>query len=62
VTRASKDLLEGAVTLLAGLVLWLSTGDVEVPVVTLTKVGVVLMCVGGAQTAWGLYGAARRHV
>ncbi|EFD66688.1 hypothetical protein SSPG_02328 [Streptomyces lividans TK24] len=30
--------------------------------VTLTKVGVVLMCVGGAQTAWGLYGAARRHV
>ncbi|MGW0347077.1 DUF5708 family protein [Streptomyces anthocyanicus] len=61
-TRASKHLLEGAVTLLAGLALWLFTGDVEVPVVTLTKVGVVLMCVGGAQTAWGLYGVARRHV
>jgi hypothetical protein len=62
VTRASKNLLEGVVTLLAGLAVWLTTGGVEVPVVTLTKVGVVLMCVGGAQTAWGLYGAARRHV
>ncbi|MEU1045639.1 DUF5708 family protein [Streptomyces sp. NPDC005897] len=60
-TRASKNLLEGVVTLLAGLAVWLTTGGVEVPVVTLTKVGVVLMCVGGAQTAWGLYGAARRH-
>ncbi|MFG3126390.1 DUF5708 family protein [Streptomyces tendae] len=61
-TRASKNLLEGAVTLLTGLALWLFTGDMEVPVVTLTKVGVVLMCVGGAQTAWGLYGAARRSL
>ncbi|MGC0385148.1 DUF5708 family protein [Streptomyces sp. SAI-129] len=61
-TRASKNLLEGVVTLLAGLAVWLTTGGVEVPVVTLTKVGVVLMCVGGAQTAWGLYGAARRYV
>jgi hypothetical protein len=60
VNRASKNLLEGAVTLLVGSALWLFTGDVEVPVVTLTKVGVVLMCVGGAQTAWGLYRAARR--
>ncbi|MEV7223639.1 DUF5708 family protein [Streptomyces sp. NPDC093681] len=53
-------MLEGVVTLLAGLALWLFTGDVEVPVVTLTKVGVVLMCVGGAQTAWGVYGLAPR--
>ncbi|MFC8369254.1 MULTISPECIES: DUF5708 family protein [unclassified Streptomyces] len=58
--RASKNLLEGVVTLLVGLALWLFTGDVEVPVVTPAKVGIVLMCVGGAQTAWGLYGAARR--
>jgi hypothetical protein len=62
VNRASKNLLEGVVTLLAGVALWLVTGDVEVPVITLTKVGVVLMCVGGAQTAWGLYGAARRSL
>ena len=59
-TRASKHLLEGAVTLLAGLALWLFTGDVEVPVVTPTKAGIVLMCVGGAQTAWGLTGVVRR--
>ncbi|MGW4019983.1 DUF5708 family protein [Streptomyces sp. NPDC005009] len=58
--RASKNLLEGVVTLLAGLALWLFTGDVEVPVVTPAKAGVVLMCVGGARTAWGLYGSARR--
>ncbi|MFD5649581.1 DUF5708 family protein [Streptomyces sp. NPDC127039] len=58
--RASKHLLEGAVTLLAGLALWLFAGDVEVPVVTLTKVGIVLMCVGGVQTVWGLTGAVRR--
>lgn len=58
--RTSRNLLEGVLTLLVGLSLWLFTGDVEVPVVTLTKVGVVLMCVGGAQTAWGLYRAARR--
>ncbi|WP_121715679.1 DUF5708 family protein [Streptomyces sp. E5N91] len=59
-TRASKHLLEGVVTLLAGLALWLFAGDVEVPVVTPTKVGIVLMCVGGAQTAWGLTGAVHR--
>ena len=61
-TRASKNLLEGVVTLFAGRALWLTTGGVAVPVVTLTQVGVVLMCVGGAQTAWGLYGAARRSL
>ncbi|MCM1942784.1 DUF5708 family protein [Streptomyces sp. G3] len=59
-TRGSRNLLEGVVTLLADLALWLFTGDVEVPVVTLTKVGVVLMCVGGAQTVWGVYGLTRR--
>ncbi|MFG2682707.1 DUF5708 family protein [Streptomyces sp. NPDC048392] len=59
-SRASKYLLEGLVTLLVGLALWLLAGDVEVPVVTPAKVGMVLMCVGGAQSARGLYGAARR--
>ena len=29
-----------------GLVLWLTTGDVETPVVSLSKVGVVLMVLG----------------
>jgi uncharacterized protein DUF5708 len=59
-SQASKNLLEGVVTFLVGLPLWLFTEDVDVPVVTLTKVGLVMMCVGGALTATGLYQAARR--
>ncbi|MFI1733053.1 DUF5708 family protein [Streptomyces acidicola] len=58
-TRASKNLLEGVVTGAVGLALWLFTEDVEVPVVTLTKVGVVMMCVGGAQAVMGLYQSVR---
>ncbi|MBA2809013.1 hypothetical protein E0500_016810 [Streptomyces sp. KM273126] len=58
-TRASKNLLEGVVTGVVGLALWLFTEDVEVPVVTLTKVGVVMMCVGGAQVVMGLYQSVR---
>ncbi|MEW2401405.1 DUF5708 family protein [Streptomyces sp. NPDC046862] len=58
-SKARKNLLEGVGTLLVGLVLWLFTEDVEVPVVTLTKVGVVMMCVGGVQTATGLYQVTR---
>ncbi|OLF15206.1 hypothetical protein BU204_23390 [Actinophytocola xanthii] len=41
--------LIGAVLLVVGLVLYLTTGDVHTPVVTLTKVGLVLMVVGGAE-------------
>ncbi|GGZ93717.1 DUF5708 family protein [Streptomyces bluensis] len=58
-TRASKNLLEGVVTGAIGLALWLFTEDVEVPVVTLTKVGVVMMCVGVAQAVMGLYQSVR---
>lgn len=59
-SQATRNLLEGAVTFAVGLVLWLFTGGVEVPVLTLTKVGVVLMCLGGTLTATGLYQATRR--
>lgn len=55
----TKNLLEGAATLVTGLVLWLFAGDVELPFVTLTKVGVVMMCVGGALLLTGLFQAAR---
>ena len=54
-TKALKQLLEGSVTLVVGLALWLFTGDVELPVVTLTKIGVVMMCWGGAQLLYGSY-------
>ncbi|GAA4088632.1 DUF5708 family protein [Streptomyces shaanxiensis] len=58
-SKASKNLWEGAGTFLIGLPLWLFTEDVHVPVVTLTKVGLVMMCVGGALVATGLYQRAR---
>ena len=57
--RATRNLVEGAATLVIGLVLWLFTEGVEVPVVTLTKVGVVMICVGGVLIATGLYQRAR---
>ncbi|WP_030545727.1 DUF5708 family protein [Streptomyces albus] len=50
-----KNLIEGAITFVVGLALWLFTGDVEIPVFTLTKVGVVLMFVGGGLLLLGLY-------
>ncbi|MFE5895349.1 DUF5708 family protein [Streptomyces sp. NPDC002285] len=58
-SQASRNLLEGAATFLVGLPLWLFTEDVEVPVITLTKVGLVMMCVGGALVALGLFQRAR---
>jgi hypothetical protein len=58
-SKARGNLVEGAVTFVIGLGLWLFAGDVDVPVVTLTKVGVVMMCVGGALGATGLWQAGR---
>jgi hypothetical protein len=59
VGRATRNLVEGAATFVIGLVLWLFTEGVEVPVVTLAKVGVVMMCVGGVLVATGLFQRAR---
>ncbi|MFC8424306.1 DUF5708 family protein [Streptomyces sp. NPDC057236] len=58
-TRASRNLLAGPATLVAGLALWLFAGEADLPVVMPAKLGVVLMCVGGAETLLGLYRAAR---
>ncbi|WP_081237461.1 DUF5708 family protein [Streptomyces viridosporus] len=57
--RASRNLLVGSGTLLAGLWLWRFARGVDLPLVTPTKVGVVMMCVGGAEILLGLYRAAR---
>ncbi|MGK5694494.1 DUF5708 family protein [Streptomyces sp. URMC 128] len=59
-TKARGNLVEGAVTFVIGLGLWLFTGDVEIPILTLTKVGAVMMCVGGVLVAAGLWQGARR--
>ncbi|MEV0219473.1 DUF5708 family protein [Streptomyces sp. NPDC050704] len=58
-SRSRKNLLDGTATFAVGLVLWLFTGGVEVPVVTLTKAGLVMMCVGAVLVTTGLYQAAR---
>lgn len=50
-----KALAGGGATFVTGLLLWLFTGDVETSVVTLTKVGVVLMVLGVLEAAYGLY-------
>ncbi|MFD5770518.1 DUF5708 family protein [Streptomyces sp. NPDC127049] len=51
----TKYFAEGAVLFGIGLALRLFTGDVEIPVFTLTKVGVVLMVVGGIEILYGMY-------
>ncbi|MFI8948501.1 DUF5708 family protein [Streptomyces sp. NPDC053750] len=56
-----RNVWEGSATLLLGFVLWKFAGGVDVPVViSLTKIGVAMMYIGGAQTAWGVYRSARR--
>ncbi|WP_055688359.1 DUF5708 family protein [Streptomyces prasinus] len=57
--RASGNLLTGAAVLVAGLGLWLFAGGADLPLVTPAKVGVVMMCAGGAELLLGLYRAAR---
>ncbi|MFJ8541191.1 DUF5708 family protein [Streptomyces sp. NPDC093586] len=59
--RSERNLWKGGATFVAGIALWLFAGGVEVPVVDPAKVGVVMMCVGGAETAWDLFRPARRR-
>ncbi|MEU3045716.1 DUF5708 family protein [Streptomyces sp. NPDC006984] len=59
---SSKALAGGGITFVIGLVLWQFAGDIETPVVTLTKLGVVLMALGALEVVYGLYrGAARKY-
>jgi hypothetical protein len=50
-----KAVLMGGITLVIGFLLWRFTGDIETPVVTLTKLGVVLMVLGGLEFLYGLF-------
>ncbi|MDT9692113.1 DUF5708 family protein [Streptomyces sp. P9(2023)] len=51
----TKNFAEGAVMFGIGLALRLFTEDVDIPVFTLTKVGVVLMVIGGIEILYGVY-------
>ncbi|MEG3631910.1 DUF5708 family protein [Streptomyces poriticola] len=59
-SQASKNLVEGVVTFVIGLALRLFADGVEIPVFTLTKVGVVLMCIGGVLILLGLFQTVRK--
>uniref|UniRef100_A0AAU2V9Z2 DUF5708 family protein n=1 Tax=Streptomyces sp. NBC_00003 TaxID=2903608 RepID=A0AAU2V9Z2_9ACTN len=54
----AKHFAEGAATFGVGLALRLFTEDVHIPVFTLTKVGVVLMFIGGIEILYGVYRTA----
>jgi hypothetical protein len=50
-----RNLTTGSITLLVGLPLWLFAGGIKTPIVTLTKLGIVLMVVGGCEILYALY-------
>lgn len=50
-----KAVIMGGITLVIGFVLWRFTGDIETPVITLTKLGIVLMALGGLEVVYGLF-------
>ncbi|MFW0773791.1 DUF5708 family protein [Paenarthrobacter nitroguajacolicus] len=53
------EILWGAISAVVGLLLWLFAGDIETPIITLSKVGVVLMAVGGGGILYGIYMLAK---
>ncbi|MCX5203308.1 DUF5708 family protein [Streptomyces sp. NBC_00237] len=59
-SRATKTLIEGAVTFAVGLALKLWGLDTQIWWVTPTKAGVVLMVIGGLLLASGLFQSVRR--
>ncbi|WP_188195317.1 DUF5708 family protein [Nonomuraea sp. SYSU D8015] len=58
-TSARKTLITGLATFVAGLALWLFGLDVEIFIFTPSKLGVVLMVVGGLETLYGVHKAVR---
>jgi hypothetical protein len=58
-TSARKTLLTGLATFVAGLALWLFGLDVEILIFTPSKLGVVLMVIGGLEALYGVYKTVR---
>lgn len=50
-----NEIVWGLVILVIGFVLWFATPGVRIPIIELTKVGVVLMFVGGIGALYGVY-------
>ncbi|MFG3253046.1 DUF5708 family protein [Streptomyces sp. NPDC048172] len=58
-SKVMKETVEGVVLLLVGLALWQFADGVETPVITLTKVGLVLAVVGAVTLLHAAWLAAR---
>ncbi|MEQ4722144.1 DUF5708 family protein [Nonomuraea sp. B19D2] len=56
---ARKTLITGSATFVGGLALWLFGLDEEIFIFTPSKVGVVLMVVGGLEAMYGIYKGVR---
>ncbi|MEU8679912.1 DUF5708 family protein [Streptomyces sp. NPDC048611] len=55
-----KGVVLGIVLALVGLVLWLTTKEVETPVVSLHKAGLIMAIVGAAETLFALLGLGKK--
>ncbi|GAA2655086.1 DUF5708 family protein [Streptomyces lunalinharesii] len=55
-----KGIAAGAVLAIVGVILWLTTKEVQTPVVSLHKVGLVLAVVGAAEALFALFGAGKK--
>ncbi|GAA3384689.1 DUF5708 family protein [Cryptosporangium minutisporangium] len=56
-----KTLISGLATFAVGLVLWLFGSDNHVVLFTPSKLGIILMVIGGLETLWALFKAGRRR-
>ncbi|UZJ30576.1 DUF5708 family protein [Streptomyces endophytica] len=55
-----KGIAIGIVLAVIGLVLWLTTKEVETPIVSLHKAGLILAIVGGAEALFALLGLGKK--
>lgn len=53
--RITAHILSGLICILVGTGLVLFAGDVETPIITLSKLGVVLLVIGGLDLVYGAY-------
>lgn len=58
-SRTLSEILVGVGCLVGGFLLWATTQEVVTPIITLSKVGVVLMFVGGGGIVWALIKSGR---
>ncbi|TMR25311.1 hypothetical protein ETD86_01575 [Nonomuraea turkmeniaca] len=58
-TSARRTLLTGLATFVGGLALWLFGLDEEIFIFTPSKIGLILMVVGGVETLYGVYKTVR---